>query len=105
MLVRKGEREAVAVRYALFDNVSLTPPDEPHRVLRIDKSLLAAAGSSSFADTRCAFGAALSLERAISRTHSISRMSSSAALSLGRAMSRTHSMTRMSSSGFLAVGE
>jgi len=46
MLVRKGEREAVAERYALFDNVSLTPPDEPHHVLRIDKSLLATAVAS-----------------------------------------------------------
>ena len=46
MLVRKGEREAVAERYALFDNVSLTPPNEPHHVLRIDKSLLAAAVTS-----------------------------------------------------------
>jgi len=44
--VRKGEREAVAERYALFDNVSLTPPDEPHHVLRIDKSLLATAATS-----------------------------------------------------------
>ena len=46
MLVRKGEREAVAERYALFDNVSLTPPDEPHQVLRIGKSLLATAVTS-----------------------------------------------------------
>jgi len=48
LLVRKGEREAVAERYALFDNVSLAPPDEPHHVLRIDKSLLVTAVTSIY---------------------------------------------------------
>ena len=41
MLVREGEREAVAKKYVLLDNISLTAPEEPHHVLRIDKSLLA----------------------------------------------------------------
>ena len=43
MLVREGEREAVAKKYVLLDNIHLTALKEPHHVLRIDKSLLATA--------------------------------------------------------------
>jgi len=45
MLLRKGEREAVVERFALFDSVSLPAEDELHQVLQIDSSLLAAAGA------------------------------------------------------------
>jgi hypothetical protein len=51
MLVRKGEREAVAEQYALLDNITLTAPKEPHHVLRIDKSLLATAVHTAVAET------------------------------------------------------
>ena len=51
MLVREGEREAVAKKYVLLDNISLMAPKEPHHVLRIDKSLLATAVHTAVAET------------------------------------------------------